>query len=220
MSALRRIYPIFGVAGSAVIILGMIVSSALYSGKKGEGYSLLNHFVSELGQLGVSTAAPTFNASLVLGGLLLLPFLIGLALSLNNAWARLGLLAGLVAAVSASLVGVFPVNVLHSHVLATTTYFCSGLLTIVLFGVAISRQPRGTEVIDRLVNWVGGIAGLAYAAFLTYMFLSGQGTTQLDPSVLPVRPAVLVGALLEWAALISTLIWFPLVALSRRMPPR
>jgi hypothetical membrane protein len=219
-SILHRIYPAFGVAGSAAIITGMVVSAASYEGKSGEGYSLLNHFVSELGHVGVAEEAMAFNVGLIVGGLLLIPFLIALALSLNNVWAKLGLVAGLVAAISAALVGVFPMNLAKPHVLSTMTHFFSGLLTVVLYGIAIHRQPYGAEVIDRRVNWVGGIAGTAYAAFLACTSLNGQGADQLTPAVLSGRPDVLLPALLEWLVLISTLTWFPLVALSRRTPAR
>ncbi len=214
-SGLRTNHPAFGVAGSGVIAAGMMVSAALYRGAQGERYSILNHFVSELGHVGVAQAAPVFNAGLILGGLLLLPFIIGLALSLNSRCSKLAMVAGIIAAVSATLVGLFPMNVLRPHIVAAMTYFRFGLLTIVLYGVAISRQPHGSEVVDRRVNWIGALAGLAYASFLGYMGFSRAGPSQFDPSTLSFRPTVFLPALMEWAVLISTLVWFVTVALGR-----
>ena len=47
-------YRYFGIAGSLVIFLAVLRSMAAYAGKRREEYSLLNHFISELGEEGVS----------------------------------------------------------------------------------------------------------------------------------------------------------------------
>jgi len=57
-----------GLVATAAIILGALIAAVPYVGSSGEGYSPLNHFISELGQTSQSQMAPVFNAGLVAGG--------------------------------------------------------------------------------------------------------------------------------------------------------
>ena len=60
---------ICGFAGTGLVILAVFYSSLVYRGKRSERFSLLNHFISELGEVGISQAAWFFNSGLLLGGL-------------------------------------------------------------------------------------------------------------------------------------------------------
>ena len=46
-----------------VIVVGSILTSFAYTGEAGEAYSMLNHYISELGELSQSEWAPVFNSS-------------------------------------------------------------------------------------------------------------------------------------------------------------
>ena len=46
-----------------------VVTALAYTGSKGQPYSPLNHWVSELGEVGVSELASVFNVGLIIGGL-------------------------------------------------------------------------------------------------------------------------------------------------------
>ena len=142
---LKRFY-LFGMAGSIVVLACILVPMAAYVGGAGERYSPLNHFISELGQVGVSRLAPVFNAGLIAAGVLYVPFVLGLGAAVGGWWAAAGTLAGLVSAVSVACVGVFPMNNLAPHITAAMTFFRSGLVTVLLFGFAIqlpARRPAG-----------------------------------------------------------------------------
>nr|MBN1229909.1 hypothetical protein [Anaerolineae bacterium] len=56
-----RITSLAGFAGSGIILLGCLISGLAYTGRTGESYSLLNHFISELGELRYSELALVFN---------------------------------------------------------------------------------------------------------------------------------------------------------------
>lgn len=116
-------YRFFGLAGCLVIIAAMVFTAAGYSGRKQEKYSALNHYISELGEAGISGRAWAFNYGLIVGGLLLIPFIIGFGIYLNNLWAVLAIVSGVWAAVSCVLVGVFPMNNLNPHIKAAVSYF-------------------------------------------------------------------------------------------------
>ena len=67
-----------GAAGAGIILAGSLVAALFYRGRLGEAYNPLNHFVSELGEVGISAAAWAFNGGLLIGGVLLVVFLLGL----------------------------------------------------------------------------------------------------------------------------------------------
>ncbi|MFN2215452.1 MAG: DUF998 domain-containing protein, partial [Anaerolineales bacterium] len=73
-----------GFLGPIIVVAGSLLTAVVYSGKIGEHYSLLNHFISELGEVGVSQWAIVFNVSLVIGGLCITAFMLGTAVLFNN----------------------------------------------------------------------------------------------------------------------------------------
>jgi len=205
------IYPYFGLAGSLVVIAAVIISAAAYRGAQGERYSPLNHFISELGQVGISRAAAVFNYGLMAAGILLLPYLVGLALVLNNGWAIPAAVAGTWATISCALVGVFPMNTIKAHIKAAVSYFRAGLVTMILYSISIFAQPSGSEVIPKGMIWIGVAASLVYAVFLKYPQRAAKHDTDmdvLDTSTLVERRKVWTAAVLEWMVLASTMLWF------------
>jgi hypothetical membrane protein len=184
-----------------------------YTGRGGEAYSLFNHFISELGEVGISHLAWLFNAGLVTGGLLFLPFCLGLGLVLPGWLSKMGSVAGVVAAISLAGVGIFPMTYLEPHIIAAMTYFRSGLVTVILFGLAIQLQPKGRIVVNKWVNLASLVAVACYSGFLIYMQLApGQESNNLDLSWLISRPAVRPLAILEWSIFFSTILWFTVIA--------
>ena len=139
-SPVGRQFHWFGIAGSVLLLVCVLVTMSVYVGRAGERYSPLNHFISELGEVGVSRLAPVFNAGLVAAGVLYVPFVLGLGAAVGGWWAAAGTAAGIVSAVSVACVGVFPMNNLPPHITAALTFFRSGLVTVLLFGIAIQRQ--------------------------------------------------------------------------------
>ncbi len=97
----------FGWAGSLIILAGCFLSALPYRDRDGEKYSLFNHFISELGEVGVSERARVFNTGMVLGGLLFLPFIASIGWTLSGLWAVLGTAAGIVAAGASVFVGIY-----------------------------------------------------------------------------------------------------------------
>jgi hypothetical membrane protein len=202
----------FGITGGLAIILGALAAGLAYCGKLGERYSLLNHFISELGEAGVSRLAWAFNAGLILGGLLFVPESIGLGLLLPGIWSRLGMLAGCVTALAVALVGVFPMNKIGPHIKAAMTNFRAGLVMVLCFSLAIAFPTQAPQL-PRLFALAGLPSILAYAYFLAYakvMFSSSQDAlSPLSRS----RPSVWRLAASEWAIFLTTIPWFMAIAL-------
>lgn len=215
---LRRNYAYFGLAGIGLVLVCALVVALVYAGPDGEAYSLLNHFISELGEVGVSKLAWLFNLALIAGGLLLIPFYIGLGLSLPGWLAKAGMVVGLAAGLSLAGVGFFPMNNLPPHIFVAQAYFRSGLATVVAFGLATLLKPKERVVLNRRASLASLVAALCYASFILYMsfYPMPGGTEALDPSFRSSRPTLWPLAVLEWAVFFSTLLWFAAIALAGR----
>ena len=61
---IKHWYPWFGIGGSLLITACMVITGLAYRGRQGEKYSIFNHFISELGEVGVSKAAAVFNTEI------------------------------------------------------------------------------------------------------------------------------------------------------------
>ena len=198
---------LLGILGAVVISLGTVISALFYQGRSGEKYSLLNHFVSELGEYPWSAAAWVFNASLVLGGLLVLVFMLTLWLVFDNWFGRLIVIVGVITSVSGSLVGLYPMSNLEPHIDAALTFFYTGLLMTILFSAYVFTRQN-----EKFPKWLAIPGLISFVSFFAFLFL----TDPIFPDGAPVeeiflvlenRPAVLETAIFEWAVIISTLIW-------------
>ncbi len=205
-------FQILSLAGALSAILGSIIAGLAYRGKQGEAYSLLNHFISELGEVGVSRLAWVFNLGLMISGLCLIPASVSLGLLLPGVWSKLGMAAGIVTAVSIGLVGVFPMNKRTPHIRAAVTYFRIGLLMIGLFTAAIALQPD-PPVLPRLL-WLAGVpAILAFSFFLVYSRIRYTvPENPLAPDEFE-RPRFWGLAFAEWLLFLTTVPWYFAIAL-------
>lgn len=206
----------FGLSGCLIILLTSIYASVKYTGSSQERYSPFNHYISELGEVGVSIGARVFNGGLIAGGLILLPFVIGLGIYLNSPSAYLGSLAGVWAAVSCACVGIFPMTNITPHIKAAVSYFRSGLVTVLLFNLAILLQPASPARITPYALLPGLLSVASFASFLvmgTRVPASSDEPASFDPLNLPARPQFWLLPTVEWAVFFSTLIWFSCIAL-------
>jgi len=213
---LKSWYWSFGLLGCVVITVAIVITVMVYRGVSGQRYSLLNHYISELGEVGVSRRAGWFNGGMILTGMLFLPFTTGLGLTLNNTWAFLGILAGLWTGISCLLVGVYPMNNLTPHSRVATAYFRGGLVTVLLFTLAIFFQTPGPLVISRWANLAGLAAILSYATFIGLSDRQKPDDDTAQPDREPVVRERLRFSLipaLEWLVFITTMLWFLVITL-------
>lgn len=207
----------FGWIGSLIILIGCLIAAIPYRGRAGEKYSFLNHFISELGEIGVSNLAAFFNVGLVIGGILFIPFIIHLGITLGLWTGYVGMAAGVIASVASVFVGIFSMERLAPHRVAAMTFFRMGLITIVAFTLAVFLQPSEARTISLGVNIIGIIAIASYSAFL---FIVRQKTDKkgdenylLDPTEKKQRPHFWRTPFLEWVLFFATIGWFFCVSL-------
>jgi hypothetical membrane protein len=214
---LQSNYWVFGLLGCVVISAAIMGTALAYRGSNGQRYSFLNHYISELGEVGVSKNAWLFNIGMIMTGLLFIPFTTGLGLMLGSLWGFLGGLAGLWAGISCLLVGIYPMNNLTPHSRVALSYFRGGLVTVLLFTIAIFLQTRGMEVISRWVNLAGIAAIISYTSFIIFSSRKKSPDTQAVKENSPLieeRPRIWIIPILEWAVFFATILWFLVVAIA------
>lgn len=200
-------------AGCISILMGAIFAALFFRGKQGERYSPLNHYISELGEFGVSRLAGIFNFGLIACGILLFPASLGLGLTLQGIWSKLGMIAGCLAAVAISLVGVFPVNRIDAHIRAAVLFFRSGLVMVLFFTIAILLQPAAQRVLPLKVGLAGIPAIFAYSFFLIYSRVAFNDPANSLDSDRAQRPKIWLLSISEWLIFMTTVPWFFAVAL-------
>ncbi|MFU8827571.1 MAG: DUF998 domain-containing protein [Brevefilum sp.] len=205
---------VLGITGAAFSLLGTLISAIAYRGKQGEAYSPFNHFISELGEVGVSRWAWAFNLGLILSGLCLIPAVVVVGLIMPGVIIKLGMVAGVITAVGLTLVGVFPMNKLKPHGIAALTFFRGGLLMVSLFSLAIALQPEAALLLPRAYSLSGLPPILAFGGFLIMMHKTSDEET--DDPLQPVevkRPKFWLMPTVEWTIFITIVLWFLLIAL-------
>lgn len=210
----RQLTVLCGLLGPVVLIAGCVAAALPYSGEKGEPYSALNHFISELGFVGVSERAEVFNACQTVSGLLVAVFMAGLGRHFQTRLARVAAASGVVSAVLCGSLGQVPMNFLVPHLKMAFVFFLGGLLTVALFSVVIVRDKHG-----RLPRWVaipGGMAVASFAALLAYPVVTRQTVAELIELYRTARPAVWGIAIIEWLVLVSAMAWILLVSVCLR----
>ena len=204
-------------AGSLVILVSSLIAALAYRGKNGERFSISTHFVSELGEMGVSRLAWLFNGGLIIGSFLLFLMIPGVGISMNSIWGTIGTGFGMIAALACLFVGVFPMNNIKPHIKAAMTYFRAGLATVLLFIIAILVQSPSERLIPLYSLIIGVFAFMAYASFLVYMgrTTKKEPSNALDTTSITNRPRFLWMPFLEWMVVIFTILWFLVISAAR-----
>lgn len=214
---IKETYPIFGWLGCLVIFLASLVTALVYRGKDGERYSVFNHYISELGEVGVSKLAWLFNTGLTIGGILFVLMMMGLGLRIASVWGLLASSVGMIAGISCAMVGIFPMNHMNQHSFVAMTYFRAGLLTVLLYTIAVFVQPADGRVLPLYVNIFSLLAFLSYGLFILLVDRAGKqknsNDTVLDTSEIVGRKKFWIIPFLEWLVFFTTLLWFLAVAL-------
>lgn len=205
---------IFSIIGASASVVGSLIAGFAYRGKEGETYSPLSHFISELGEVGVSSMAVAFNIGLMVSGVSLIFGSISLGLVLPGTLAKIGMITGIICSIGLFFVGVFPMNQMKPHIIAAMTYFRGGLLMMVFFTLAIGLQPEGGAVLPEAYSLAGLPAIFSFAGFLVMTRKAMKKSNENPLSTENVkRPRVWPMAILEWAIFITIVFWFLVIGL-------
>jgi hypothetical membrane protein len=200
---LERIAPWAGMVGSVAIAGCAIVTAVAYRGTAGELFSPFNHYVSELGELGVSSLAVVFNSGLVVGGLAFALFMTGLGRVRGGLGGSAYGAIGGVAGIAGASVGLFPLNSLGTHTIAAFFFFNLGWISVALASVDALVRPDPRFPVRTAA--VGFATVGAFVAFVWAYVLSGSRTNGLAPS--DVRPTFDIVTVFEWLAIVGIVAW-------------
>jgi hypothetical membrane protein len=203
----------FGIVGCAVVAICTLVTALGFTGWHGEPYSLVNHYISELGSI-ESQWAWVFNVGLIAGVPFIFVFMLGTRAALQSRLAGIGRVIGSVASIGGFFVGIFPGNLatLPEHLAVAIMFFVGGGLAVLLLSVEILRQDKSTSA--RCISSFGlVVAGI----FITFLGVAAaNGGTDLEGNIITfvanARPAFYLSAFLEWLILIGILGWVFLVS--------
>lgn len=203
-------FPIWGIAGSILVLSGCIIPSLRYKGRQGQRFSPLNHFISELGERNVSGYARVFNLSLVVAGLLFVMYMIQFGFFLGTTPALTAAGIGVFSALSCIMVGVFPMDTKKKHDDAAMCFFYGGLATILLFGLSslLDVQHR----LPMVFILFAVLVALAFAAFILLPALTPKSGVKLDRFGID-RPRIWPLPLVEWLAMVGVVGWIAAVSL-------
>ncbi len=197
----ERHFPQWGIIGSIIGFVFILIPQLFYTGTLGEPFSMFNHYVSELGELGVSEFAMMFNIGLMLAGIFFIPFMIGFGLYLNNFIGKIAAIVGAFSALSIYLVGIFPMNNAVMHGITAISFFLSGLVMTILWAFAILAQ-RNVKI-PKILS-LGGFINAAIFAFFLYGPWESFGAT---------RPAFSMKVTLEWTIYFAIVSYMFILAL-------
>jgi hypothetical membrane protein len=197
-------FPVWGLAGSLVGLIFILTPQLFYEGTLGEPYSMFNHAVSELGELGVSELAWMFNVGLTLAGVLFIPFMIGLGLYIDNLISKIAALVGVFSAVSVALVGVYPMNFIVEHSITAMSFFFSGMVMALLWALAILSQKEVR--IDKILS-LGGFVNLAIFALFLFGPWEGWGGSRPEFSMRLTLEWAIYWAIIGYLLILSLCVW-------------
>ncbi len=206
-----------GIAGCAIIGVGCLITAIGFTGYEHEGYSMLNHMISELGMPSESPLAWVFNIGLMIGSIAIILFIWSTRVALPSRLGDLARLLGIASGIGGFFVVVFPADgIIAAHGFAAMTFFFGGAATVIIFSVAIARQHGA-----RMGKWlciVGIGVAACFSAFIIDMFVTSSGANFSDidaiEALATIRPPVFWSmAFLEWLPLIGVLVWLVLAAI-------
>ncbi|GAG61856.1 unnamed protein product [marine sediment metagenome] len=195
---------IWGYIGVGIPVLAMFITALIYTDPLGAPFSIFNMFVSELGERAVSQTAWLFNWGLILAGIPLILFMLGLGLKYKSIPGLICTAGGLFCSISAFFVGVFPMDYgselyMTGHIVSAMSFFYGGMATIFLFSILIFVDKKKV-----LPKWLGVFGLLVAVVFALFIFLP-EGA--LDDIMVRPRDNFLLIAFLEWLVVFAIFSW-------------
>ncbi|PCH99144.1 MAG: hypothetical protein COB85_00625 [Bacteroidetes bacterium] len=205
---IQRLSSISGIIGTSIILICSLIAALDFEENPGESYSILNHFISELGHTQRSELHWVFNGGLIVGGAFLIVFSQGISLGFTGLIRNLISVTAFIAAFSCSLVGFFPVDDFDSHVRVALSFFGMGLFTIAM--VTLLTLLGRTPDLPNLSVVPGIITVLAFSAFL--LSPSDQFIEWINNPDDFIRPTIWHKTILEWISFFSMISWIMIVS--------
>lgn len=204
---LAHIAAIAGMIGIFTILTGAFMSAMVFTGRTHEPYSILNHFISELGNKRWYSYAMFFNIGLMLAGIPLLVFLNASAMLLHS-WLRYPMMVfGTISGVTCSLIGVYPESDFYVHITIAPIFFSATLLSLMIYCVGVWIEHH--HLLDRRYALAGVPAGVFLVVLLWELIINAQEFIAGEQGAIVQmqyhRPEFWMLPFIEWMVLLSLL---------------
>lgn len=204
----KQKFPLFGISASILLLIGFLVPQKDFRNIEGQTYAILNHFISELGWVGVSKHAFIFNLCLICSGLLYAIFTYGLVRQFGGFWSKITGRLGILSSLSVTLVGIFPIQsspvAFVFHLIAGLMFFVFAFLTFIsaLFMLFFDTN----KIIPKSHLLVYLVVPLYIIPWLNleYDYKLFQYVDMLEVKIIN-RPEVWIYSAIEWALAILAL---------------
>jgi len=193
---------------SGTIVISFIIAALGYAydytGEIWSDYSIMNHAISELGMWD-GWGQLFFNTGLIIGGLLYIPFFIGLGMRFNKNYTKYLLTPfGIYIAINASLVGVFPGDEnMALHGITAMTFFMGGMVLTLTYSIATAFQ----KIFSKLLILPGLVSAAFFAIFLSIPSFIDTDLSGMFGGGATNRPDIIPFLFWEWMALFGILLW-------------
>jgi hypothetical membrane protein len=149
----------FGLVASLLLLLTLWIPQFDYLNQDQQPFSILNHFVSELGWFKVSDKAYLFSLGLIIGGILLLPFAYGFGQQLHGKYSDLTFILLFLTSIGCCMVGLFPMDFLLLHGFGAFTFFASAYSALILLGILtfnnrVHQIPKFYSILSTFIVFV------------------------------------------------------------------
>ena len=209
-------YEYFGIFGVLFISACCVITSIGFVGYAHEGYSFLNHAISELGMWTESPWSWVFNMGFIIGFPVILIFILGIRTVLPSKLTIVGILFGIVTVIGAVFVGIFPADVnIIGHGIAALTAFSGAAVTVTIISIAIARQKDVR--ISRWLCILGAAVAVCFSVLVIMLFtvkIGASSIVNLKAAMAASRPSPFwIFAFIEWLPLIEVFLWIFLASI-------
>lgn len=200
-SLAQSLGPGVGAFGAVILAATSVVAAVVYTGAQDEGFSPLNHWVSELGQMGVSELALLFNIGLIVSGVCFAIFMTAFGRQRRSRLKWFYVPIGVAAGIGGAFVGIFPMDIRTPHIIAALTFFVLGWMCVGLASYDLWHSPD-----PRFPRWLPLLGVLTVAAFLIFLSMYVPYLTYTGAGS-PDRPQFMLVVVFEWLVLVGIIGW-------------
>lgn len=202
-----------GLLACLIILSGIGLSLIGFKGMKGEPFNILNHFISELGDPRFALHYRLFNLTLIIGGIFLIPFIVGWGITFNSTIGTIAVILGIIVAILCSLIGVFPEHKEKEHFNIAGLFFIGMTLLILLVGIILfidntSPFPKWFLIINLIPCMMSFIFVLDTLLLPKWEYLRTYKPWDWEEG----RPSYWRNPFLEWLAFLSMMGWLCVIS--------
>jgi len=133
----NKIAPIAGIFACLTLYSSIAISAYSFKGLQGQSFSLLNHFISDLGNFNLSSNFNLFNAGVVLAGIGFGVFAYGCDGLIHSKLAKASVVIAIIASVLLMGVGLVPTTAGPLHLIIALSFFILMTLGLALYSLCI-----------------------------------------------------------------------------------